>query len=423
MLRRCEVAKKHAIILSGGGAKGAFEIGVLRGLLSGDARMPTGGAPIEPIVYTGTSVGAFNAAFLASRPGAPAIETLNALEAIWRNTIASAGDRENGVLRFRANPFEMFDVGRLRNDPLFPVRRMFEDGAFLTRDAITRTESFYKSKEQLSRRLLGFFDVSVFVATDRLRELVGTHIDLPRIRANTSQAVIVAATNWEKGDVELFGNQPAPAGAEEVKELTDKIGHLAILASTAIPGVFPPVEINHTKYVDGGLLLNTPLAPALTALRTLAPAESDEHIVHVIYLDPDLSDVPIDQINNTMDTLNRFSALSFASQVNRDIKNAKHVNQSIELLEATAGTTNPQAAAVRQTLAAFLKPEYRPLTIHRYHPNTLLGGIFGLLSFDADNVEKLIGQGYKTAVNHNCQECGCIFPSMRDPMVNRRPPG
>ena len=178
--------------------------------------------------------------------------------------------------------------------------------------------------------------------------------------------------------------------------LDDKIGHLAILASTAIPGVFPPVEINHTKYVDGGLLLNTPLAAALDALRARAPHE-EGYVIHVIYLDPDLKDVPLGQGTNTLDTMNRVTALAFASQVNRDIKQAKHINQSLELLrsvEARLGEASTAAVAgsaleeVQRPFRAFVKDEYRPVTIHRYHPCSMLGGIFGLVAFESDFVER-----------------------------------
>src|SRR5262245_50504672 len=331
------MAKKHAIIRSGGGAKGAYEIGVMKALFGGHARMPPAGESIDPIVFTGTSVGAFNAAFLASRPADPAAKTLAALEKIWTGSIAGTTTRENGVMRFRANPFEFMNIDRLFIDPLLPVRRMVEDGAFFAKEAIERGEMFFNSTERLARRLVQALDVSLFIATHKLGDLVRTHIDLPQIRSNKRQALIVAATNWEKGEVQLFGNLEAKGPFEDLSELDDKIGHLAILASAAIPGVFPPVEIYHTKYVDGGVLLNTPLAAALSAMRVLAPDPKDEYVVHVIYLDPDLRDVPPEQGNNTMDTMNRFSALSFANQVNRDIKQAKHINQTIELVDVAGG--------------------------------------------------------------------------------------
>src|SRR5262245_48806431 len=255
----------------------------MKALFAGYARMPTGGEPIEPTVYTGTSVGAFNAAFLASRPGATAAHTLHALEEIWTGTIASTATRENGVMRFRGNPLEFMDVDLLLIDPLMPLRRMAEDGAFFAKTAIDRGEMFLASHERLTRRLIQAVDFSVFISTEKLHQLVRTHIDLAQIRANKKQGLVVAATNWEKGEVQLFGNLQPTGVFEGLSELDDKIGHLAILASAAIPGVFPPVEIYHTKYVDGGFLLNTPLAASLSALRVLAPDPKDEWVVHVIY--------------------------------------------------------------------------------------------------------------------------------------------
>ena len=57
---------RSAIVLSGGGAKGAFEVGVLLALAEGRSAA-TGHRPLSTDIYTGTSVGAFNATFLASR--------------------------------------------------------------------------------------------------------------------------------------------------------------------------------------------------------------------------------------------------------------------------------------------------------------------------------------------------------------------
>src|SRR2546428_10267168 len=79
--------KKHAVILSGGGANGAYEIGVMKALFGGHVKLgedPTEGpTKIDPHVFTGTSVGSFNAAFMASRPGQAAATTLNELEDLW----------------------------------------------------------------------------------------------------------------------------------------------------------------------------------------------------------------------------------------------------------------------------------------------------------------------------------------------------
>lgn len=427
--------RKHAVILSGGGAKGAYEIGVMKALFPGYVRSISDGKEIDPVVYTGTSVGAYNAAYLASRPGRDAKTAVAELEDIWRNRIASSYRRPNGVLRFRANPFEGMALDRLLVDPLAPVRNALSDAAFFVKESIERAQGFFASQEKLTRRAVQLVDFSALICTDPLLNLIQDTINLREIRAS-QDALVVAATNWEEGSVKLFGNLEPKGALAGLCNLDDKTGHLAILASTAIPGVFPPVEINHTKYVDGGLLLNTPLAAALDALRARAP--HDDYVLHIIYLDPDLSDVPLGQGTNTLDTVNRLNALAFASQVNRDIKQAKHINQSLELLRSVEsrraeampmatgtgeGAPDARRAAamagsaldeVQRPFRAFVKDEHRPVTIHRYHPCSMLGGIFGLLAFEADNVGALIEQGFQDAVTHDCDESGCIFPTYSD---------
>ena len=56
---------RQAVILSGGGANGAYEVGVLKALLTGQSPA-TDFQPLDPDIFTGTSVGAFNAALLVS---------------------------------------------------------------------------------------------------------------------------------------------------------------------------------------------------------------------------------------------------------------------------------------------------------------------------------------------------------------------
>ena len=64
---------KTAFVLSGGAALGAIQVGMLRALYDRD---------IKPDLIVGTSVGAVNGAFIASRPFTPA--TTDELAEIWR---------------------------------------------------------------------------------------------------------------------------------------------------------------------------------------------------------------------------------------------------------------------------------------------------------------------------------------------------
>ena len=58
-------ARKNAVILSGGGANGAYEVGVLKALFRGESAS-TNHRPLKPEIFAGTSIGAFNAALIVS---------------------------------------------------------------------------------------------------------------------------------------------------------------------------------------------------------------------------------------------------------------------------------------------------------------------------------------------------------------------
>ena len=62
---------KSAVILSGGGANGAFEVGVMKALFAGKSPT-TDRRPLEPDIYTGASVGSYNAAYMVERSGTSA---------------------------------------------------------------------------------------------------------------------------------------------------------------------------------------------------------------------------------------------------------------------------------------------------------------------------------------------------------------
>ena len=59
---------KDAIVMSSGGAEGAYSVGVIKALFTGQSPV-TGYRPLDPAIFTGSSIGAFNASFLVSRLG------------------------------------------------------------------------------------------------------------------------------------------------------------------------------------------------------------------------------------------------------------------------------------------------------------------------------------------------------------------
>jgi predicted acylesterase/phospholipase RssA len=129
----------QAVVLSGGGAYAAYEVGILQGLTAG--LVPGAGGIPQISVICGTSAGAYNAAFLVSRHNREWLPAIQELEQIWRNRIA--GDNcENGVYRLRANPGEFLDPRCFLRDPARMLAKLGEDSAFLAQDWTRRAGLF-----------------------------------------------------------------------------------------------------------------------------------------------------------------------------------------------------------------------------------------------------------------------------------------
>lgn len=226
---------KRAIILSGGGARGAYEAGVLSFLFE---ELPKRlGKPIDFDIVCGTSVGAIHAAFLAAtadmESGRGAL-----LKKIWERM------RVDEIFRFTSRdmlriPARMMGVRR--------VARQLREG-------------------QRPDRLYGLLD------TRPLERLVLESIPWQGIRrnlrANRLDAVCIATTQIATGHAVVFVERkdrslPPWANRDGVRMQPIRLSPMHALASAAIPMLFPAVRLGSRYYADGGLRLNTPLAPAV----------------------------------------------------------------------------------------------------------------------------------------------------------------
>lgn len=86
-----------------------------------------------------------------------------------------------------------------------------------------------------------------FVGNHRLRRLIEANLTFARIEDSPIPLHIVVTDVVDAADVRLSGGDIVPA----------------VLASAAIPGVFPPVEIAGRTYMDGGVVNNTPISHAV----------------------------------------------------------------------------------------------------------------------------------------------------------------
>jgi NTE family protein len=219
------------VVLPGGGARGAYEIGALSVLL------PVVRAQGEQVtLYCGTSVGAINAALLASLAHLPIDDTVEAALERWR------GMRKSDVISPIVGPGLLLSALRLVGEAL----------------------------ELPGLRLGSLLDPSP------LRRSIDRWIDWPALHANvansTVEAVCVVATALSSGSSLAFveSDRPAPRTppGDELRYVDATLAAEHVRASAAIPLLFPPVEITTPRsardhYIDGGTRLNSPLKPAL----------------------------------------------------------------------------------------------------------------------------------------------------------------
>ncbi len=378
---------KQAVVLSGGGADGAYGVGVLKALFS--AQSPaTGYEPLDPEIFAGTSIGSFNASFLVSRWDELGLASIADLEGIWLDRLSQGkADPRNGVYRFRADPRELLDPRCYLPNPALPLLRFAGDTAAVGWEGLQRLVHFATAHDSLMQRSIELVNFSTLVSRQPWAQTIRDTIDFSHIR-RSSRILRIAATNWTTGSLKIFNNG----------EMSDSLGPLAIEGSSALPGFFPPANVGAQPFIDGSVLLNTPLKPAIRA--------GGQHIF-VIYLDPDVSVTPLAHVDNTLETLYRAQQIVWAAKVTLDIEMALRINRTLAWIEqarAAGDTQGPLFEQMARTHSRFLR-----LTIHRFSPREDLGGAAGLLDLNRERVDRLIRLGFQDTLDHDCQEAGCVL--------------
>jgi NTE family protein len=225
------------LILTGGGARAAYQVGVLRAL----AAMRQGcGAPAgNPFpVITGTSAGAINAAALAGDAD-DFDRGVAKLVSIWQGFHADQVYRSDsiGVIRTGARWLTMMSVGWL----IARWRRL-------------------KPRSLLDNTPLAGL-LERMVRLERIPEL---------IRDGHLKALAVSASSYSSGEHVTFYNaaEDVPAWVRSQRRaVRDHIGLPHLLASSAIPFVFPAkqLEIDGQPewFGDGSMRQAAPISPAI----------------------------------------------------------------------------------------------------------------------------------------------------------------
>jgi NTE family protein len=274
----------EAAMLSGGGARAAYQVGVLNYIAE---RCPGFHFPI----LTGVSAGAINAAFLAGDEGSFP-ECCRDLKEAWRQLC---------------------------------LQRTFRtDTLSMTSRALKWFLSLGASQDEITPRFESLMD------TTPLREYLSKVIKQDRIEENITSgrlhALALTALRYSTGESVTFV-QARPGiplwERQNRKSILTRITIDHVMASSALPLVFPAAKVDGDYYGDGAIRHHTPLSPAahLGASRILAisghhdseisspgtypsPARMYGHMIDSVFLDGLGADAErLDRINRLLDLL------------------------------------------------------------------------------------------------------------------------
>ncbi len=359
-----------ALVMSGGGARAAYQVGFLRCLAHHypDLHVP---------ILTGVSAGAINAAYLAAHPGS-FHDKVEDLAEIW---------------------------AELTTDQIFRVDVSSMAGN-VTRWGMRLVMGEASHAIKGARSLLDAAPLASLLT--RLLEPHDGH--LPGIKHNLNRgalrAIAVTASSYSTGQSVTWvqGHGVEMWTRAHRKSMPSTLNLLHILASASIPMFFPAVRIDRCWYGDGGILLTAPLSPAvhlranrILAISTRYDRNSEEEESPVVDDHP-----PPAQVVGAL-----FDAL-FLDVFDNDALRLERINYLIDALppEKRNGMRHIELLLLRpsQDLGK-LANEYeaelprafrfmiRGLGTQQTHSNDLLS----ILMFQPDYLKRMIDLGYADA--------------------------
>ncbi len=377
----------NGVVLSGGGAHAAYGVGVMKALFDG-LSPATGGRPLQAEVFAGTSAGAYNATFLATAAQSEAASRATELEQLWLHRIASSRSRtRNGVFRLRANPLEMLDPFAFAREPGRRIAELFEDAGVFTRRALQAGVNFMRSREPLYHRVLDEIDLGLFFSLEPFKELLTETLDLEALRAAGNKLRIVTVC-WG-GGLHVF----------EEHHLWGGMGIRPLMASAALPGLSPPVEIDGKLFIDGGVLENAPVWEAYRA---------GADVIYLVDSYPCLERSDEFDKSSQLHTIYRTMAARWLADLERALGRGQVLNK---MLDERAGDPEELWRQIHRLIDPDDPDQSRrePITIHRFSPSEQLRAL-GWLDFEHNDVARSIDCGIRDAMAHDCQAVGCILP-------------
>ena len=205
------------LVLQGGGALGAYQVGVYEALHD---------AGIEPEWIIGTSIGAINGALIAGNKPADRVDRL--LE-FWTQV---------EQVPLVPGAFDMFGMGTTLGNMNTVLRGI--PSFFTPNPAAMRGNKAAVGVEK-----------AAYYCTKPLARTLGELVDFDQINEAKTTRLTVGAVNVNSGVMTYFDSRTAPIAADHV------------MASGALPPAFGAIRIDGEPYWDGGIYSNTPIEAVL----------------------------------------------------------------------------------------------------------------------------------------------------------------
>ncbi|MBX9586070.1 MAG: patatin-like phospholipase family protein [Gammaproteobacteria bacterium] len=351
-----------AIFLSGGGARGAYQAGVLKCICD-----ILGGGQFPASILSTVSAGAINGAHLA----------------------AYADD---------------FRVG---------TNHMIKLWGSLTSEQIFRAGNLSLAKSVMRNFASMAFHLNLsggqhLLDTDPLRVLLNEHIDFDRIKKNIDQGILaafeVATTCYDSSQTISFVHSQDPAlGWRKIRHYSQQAVITAehIMASSAFPMFFPAEKIDNMHYGDGGLRHSSPLrasiklgAEAILIIGTRKTPEIDALNSLQSITDVNFSKILGMMFNAFLDNLDRdlehMNTINYNYQLMDSETRGKSAWRELKILYLTPSIDLARIATQKEVVMPFL---LRYL-MNSFGEKEQSGDFLSFLLFEAAYTEDLIEIGY-----------------------------
>lgn len=348
-----------ALSLQGGGARGAYEYGVLKAIYE------LRGKAFRPRAIAGISIGAINAAVLIGAKGDP----MEALDELWRKRFCVTGPTD-GWLSWLPSftgggfPFSFMDL---------PEQNLSWFG----------NPGMYSIKpEFMYMPLAAMFQHTSIYDTDALKKTLADLVDVRKLNRPEETRFIVTAVNVKTGLHAKFDNAKGEIAFEH------------ILASGSFPVTFPMTAIGGEHYWDGGVFINLPIAAAVNALEDV---EADDHDVERELIFIELHRMQADLPQSLHEATERFYNMLFSGKLAMDRKMLSKYRTFVDLVREIDRTL-PADSPIRK------HEGYKNLARHRRIDRAVVIGEKGVgalgssSDFSRKTLEHRINAGYKDAL-------------------------